>query len=129
MSNTIDVKIYDDNGDYEVHTFPAKYEVCGRCHGEGTHLIPSIGEYAYSMEEFFEAFSDEEDRDEYFRRGGKYDVTCLTCKGQRVILVIDDEQCSGDQKEVLEVYYEQEREDAYYDRMCAEERYYERSYY
>lgn len=79
-------------------TLPVKFEVCGRCDGHGSHLTPSIGEHAYSVEEFYESFDDEEDRVEYFRRGGRYDVTCERCRGLRVEAVPDVEACARDPK-------------------------------
>jgi hypothetical protein len=102
MSATKDFTLYVDppdgltDAEYDafeterVVTLPVKFEVCGRCDGHGSHLTPSIGEHAYSMEEFYESFDDEEGRAEYFRRGGMYDVTCERCKGLRVEPVVDD---------------------------------------
>jgi len=75
------------------YVLPGRFEVCPRCEGHGTHLTPSIGEHAYSAEEFNETFWEPEDRAEYFRRGGMYDVDCETCRGKRVILVPDEDAC------------------------------------
>lgn len=75
------------------HELPAVFEVCDRCDGHGTHLTPSIGEHAYSSEEFAESFDDEE-RAEYFKRGGIYDVPCEVCKGARVVPVVDEERAA-----------------------------------
>jgi len=66
-------------------------EVCPRCEGHGTHLTPSIGNHAYTMEEFNETFWEEEDRAEYFKRGGIYDVICEECKGANVVDVMDED--------------------------------------
>ncbi len=85
----------DDDGE-RVVTLPVKMEVCSRCEGHGYHLTPSIGEHAYSQEEFYEAFDDEEDRAEYFRRGGIYDVRCYDCKGANVVPVVDESACARD---------------------------------
>ena len=81
--------LYTDNGTEVELTLPGKFEVCDRCEGHGTHLNPSIGEHAYTPEEFAESFDDEE-RAEYFRHGGMYDVQCEECHGQRVVLVVDE---------------------------------------
>lgn len=77
-----------------VHELPACFEVCPGCDGHGTHLHPAIGEHAYSSDEFAEAFDSDEDRAQYFTRGGLYDVECSECDGKRVVLVVDHEAAS-----------------------------------
>ena len=108
---TITVTIEDDDGNETEHELPAKMEVCSRCEGHGSHLAPAIGEHAYSSEEFYEEF-DDDDREEYFRHGGKYDVTCLDCKGRNVVQVIDADACNKDDKlkAILEIWEEQEED-------------------
>lgn len=105
---------------------PTKREVCHRCEGYGTHLNPSIGEHAYTREEFYEAFYDEEDREQYFRRGGIYDVQCVECRGERVVDQIDREACKKSQNPLVRFALEfqdlSEREERDYQRMCADER-------
>lgn len=87
----IKITLENDVGVERTLKLPAKYEVCGRCEGHGKHLHPDIGEHAYTPEEFHESF-DEEEAAEYFKHGGRYDVTCYDCKGKRVVLVIDRDQ-------------------------------------
>ena len=97
----------DEDGNEVEHELPAKMEVCSRCQGYGTHLTPSIGEHAYSMEEFEESFSTDEEKEDYFTRGGAYDVSCEVCDGKRVEEVVDDEACSEEPlKALLDKYYE-----------------------
>lgn len=120
---TIEFKHYNDEGDEVVYSLPSKMEVCGRCEGHGTHLNPSIGEHAYTTEEFNEAFFEEEDKAEYFRHGGRYDVTCEECKGKNVVPVVDEDQCIRiGLKKILALYIKQLDDDAAYERECAEER-------
>lgn len=107
-----------DDGDEIVHELPSKYEVCSRCSGHGTHLTPSIGEHAYTQEEFEQEFSDD-DREEYFKRGGIYDVECETCNGERVEEVVDEEACDP---KLLKKYQAKLADDYAYERMCAAER-------
>lgn len=92
----------DDDGEHQVE-LPARFEVCSRCEGHGSHLNPSIGEHAYSVEEFCDSF-DEEERQQYFTRGGIYDVICEECQGQRVISVVDESQLTAEQKAVFGRY-------------------------
>ena len=121
MANTITITLTDEEtGDEVEHELPARMEVCPRCDGHGTHLNPSIGEHAYTREEFDETF-DDEDREEYFRRGGKYDVQCLSCRGKNVVAVVDEERLDADQRVVWEAFGEQELERHAFDRVCAEE--------
>lgn len=94
-TNTKTFTLYTDDGDEEEVSFPVKLEVCSRCEGHGTHLTPSIGEHAYTMDEFFDEF-DDEGREEYFKRGGIYDVICERCKGRNVEAVIDQEAVKRD---------------------------------
>lgn len=92
QSMSFDVTIENESGEEFTFVVPAKFQVCPRCQGHGYHLREAIGSYGYSREEFDEAFWDEEDRQEYFTRGGKYDVVCRTCNGARVEPVFDNQQ-------------------------------------
>jgi hypothetical protein len=75
---------YEVEGETFVAEIPTKYEVCDECEGFGTVLCEGMRDYAYSAEEFNESFDDEE-REEYFKRGGRYDVKCPNCGGLRVV--------------------------------------------
>ena len=111
----------EDGGEYTIE-LPVKYEVCPRCDGHGTHLNPSIGEHAYTPEEFAESF-DEEEATEYFRRGGRYDVTCEKCRGGRVSPVIDVRLCTTpEQQQALRDMERSAREDREYEAMVRAER-------
>jgi hypothetical protein len=94
--NTLKISLLDPSGNDEIeHILPAKNAVCSRCEGFGSHLSPSIGSYAYSAEEFAEAFPDDESREAYFQRGGMYDVACEVCKGAKVVLIPDVLACKS----------------------------------
>lgn len=112
------ITLDDGVGEETTHELPARYEVCPRCEGHGTHLTPSMGNHAYSQEEFSETFSEPEDREEYFRRGGRYDVTCEECQGRRVVLVVDEESCehSPNLKPIFEAWRKQEDDRATFER-------------
>jgi hypothetical protein len=105
----ITVNFFDENDNEIQVSFPAKNEVCPRCEGHGYHLREAIGSHAYSAEEFYESFPGPEDREEYFRRGGIYDVQCEKCKGANVIAVVDEkliERCgSEEEKANLKKYH------------------------
>lgn len=63
-----------------------RWAICQRCEGHGTHLNPNIGQHAYGAEEFADAFPDDDSlgfnpREEYFKHGGIYDVSCMECEG------------------------------------------------
>lgn len=115
----IELSWMDEDGEEVSHSFPAKNEVCGRCEGFGTHLNPSIGQHAYSMEEFEESFPEDEDKEQYFRRGGIYDVQCEQCHGNKVVLVVNEDALTEEQKKLYEDYQRDQEEDA---RMEAEDR-------
>jgi len=115
----MEIKLYncsEDDSDEDSETayeLPSRFAVCSRCEGHGTHLAPSIGEHAYSAEEFAESF-DEEEAGQYFKRGGIYDVPCEECRGRRVVEVPDEAQISRDPKlaALYARWQEQERESA-----------------
>jgi hypothetical protein len=108
-TDTIEWLENEGSDDEILHKLPAKYEVCGRCEGHGTHLNPSIGEHCYTQEEFDEAFDDDESREAYFTRGGMYDVQCEECHGARVVLVIDEDHADP---KIVERYYDDLAADA-----------------
>jgi hypothetical protein len=96
----IEISGEDEDGDYtETVKFPAKFEICERCSGEGMITNPSIG--AITGEEWRNEWS-EEDRENYL--GGMYDIVCPTCKGVRVLKVIDEEKCVGELLEKLRLH-------------------------
>ena len=85
MSEYIKYTVENDEGEEVEHKCPAKYEVCHRCQGKGTHVNPAVDGHGISPEEFAEDPSFEEN---YF--GGVYDITCQECNGERVELVPDE---------------------------------------
>ena len=103
---------YNDEGEEVTHSFPAKFEVCGNCGGHGTHLHEAIRSHAYTQAEFDEAFDDSESKGEYFRNGGRYDVTCQVCKGKNVVPVVDEEMLTAIQEERFHEYQEAMVEEA-----------------
>lgn len=126
MSKTITVKYENDEGDEIELELPSKKEVCYECDGEGFVLIDGLRHEAFTMEEFEEAFDDDEDRQAYFTRGSKYDQQCPQCKGQNVVDVVDEqyipEELKAQYKEYQAYREEQDQADAEYDAMCAAER-------
>lgn len=115
---SITITLMNDDDSEEEHDLPSKKEVCHDCLGEGFVLNESMRHHAYTPEEFNEEF-DEEMREQYFKRGGIYDVRCPTCKGQNVIDVVDEEACQrNDQlKDICERWQKQEEERARYEAM------------
>jgi len=109
----------DENPEREV-TFPAEYCVCPKCEGHGTILNPSIGEHAFSAEEFYETF-DEEGQREYFRRGGIYDVRCPECNGRNVVPQIAVSKLTESQMQDYLVWSEERRDRAQFEREWAAE--------
>jgi hypothetical protein len=105
MRETINLKYENDEGEEVTLTLPAKMEVCDDCGGHGYTLRGGMRGAAYTMEEFNESF-DEEDREEYFRHGGKYDEQCQTCHGKNVVPAVDEDQLSPEQKKQYEEYEE-----------------------
>src|SRR4051812_32029474 len=93
---------YTDEGDEEIVSLPGKYEVCDRCRGSGT---VDCFEGGWSANDF-ETEADLIDFQEEYSRG-TYDKLCDECKGQRVVMVIDEELCDPIW---LERYHKQLRE-------------------
>ena len=106
----------NDEGEEVTFEVPAVNVVCDDCEGEGYVLTEGMRHHAYSVEEFNEAFDDdEEDREAYFTRGGKYDVACPTCKGKNVVLVPDEDHIPEDEKENFKAWQESEEKHARYE--------------
>lgn len=93
---TVTHTLYTEDGEdgEEVIEFPARYEVCGRCGGEGKHVNPSIDGPGGLGQEDFDADPDFEEA--YF--SGVYDVVCHECKGQRVVKVAVLDRFTDEQK-------------------------------
>lgn len=86
---------YDEETGEVTLYLPGKMEVCGDCEGHSYVLTPSMRDHCYSQEEFNESFDDEE-REQYFTRGGRYDVICPTCEGRNVVVAIDYDECKAE---------------------------------
>lgn len=111
---TIELTWIDDEGEEVKHTFPAVNEVCDDCEGNGTVMNESMRSYAYTSDD--EEMHDPEFREEYFKRGGIYDVQCPTCKGNNVVPVVNEEALKTDEEKALfKSYQESEERSARYD--------------
>lgn len=119
----MEIKFENDDGEEEIHTLPSKMEVCYDCAGESYVLTEGMRGHAYSSEEFHREFDDEEAQ-QYFTRGGIYDVLCPTCKGKNVIAQPDLEQISknAELQAIYDTWQEYEEDNSYYDRCCRMER-------
>lgn len=108
MTDKKTITIEDDDGNETEHELPCKMEVCDDCEGHGFVLNESMRYHAYTQED--EEMHDPEFLEEYFKRGGIYDVQCPTCKGRNVVAVIDREACEKDPKlkDILAQWDEQE---------------------
>lgn len=106
-----------DSSEFLTLTIPAKFVVCDRCEGVGSHTNPNVDGNGISAEEFEQ---DPEFRENYF--SGLYDVACEECKGARVIAVPDEEQVDPG---ILKRYYEYLDEKARWERDDRVTRYYE----
>jgi hypothetical protein len=115
--NIIQWETENDEGDEVVEELPAKYAVCSRCRGEGSHVNPAIDGHGLSREDFDE---DPDFEEAYFE--GRYDVTCHECKGERVVLELDEETAGRECPELLERYIDFLKDEAEYDAICAAER-------
>lgn len=98
------------------YTLVAKWEVCSRCEGNGTHTNPSVDGHGITSDEWAQEW-DEDSREGYLT--GRYDVTCEVCNGDRVMLVPDQELLSDEQRKTLLAL---EDEEAAYRRECEMER-------
>ncbi len=70
--------------EYEI-TVPGKRVVCNECDGSGVVLMDGLRGHAFSSEELFE---DEDFAEGYF--GGRYDVRCDVCHGEKVLIEPDE---------------------------------------
>jgi hypothetical protein len=97
MSNpTFTFTLVDATGAELEVSLPAKFVVCHRCEGKGSHVNPSIDGNGLSREDF--------DADPDFAEGymrGDYDIACQTCKGRRVVSQVDRKQLTPLQKRQL----------------------------
>jgi hypothetical protein len=112
----------NDDGDDVTVELPTRFAVCDDCEGHGTVMNESMRQHAYTREEFFEAFPEPEDQDQYFKRGGIYDVQCPTCKGNRVVPEIDDARLDPEQREHAEAIAKSAADRASFEREWRHER-------
>lgn len=122
MSDTIELTWENDEGEEVTHSFPSKMEVCSECEGHGFVLREGLRGEAYTAEEFYEAFEEEEDREEYFRHGGKYDQQCPECKGKNVVPVVNEERLTAEQKVLYAEWQKWEEDNARYEAESRAER-------
>jgi len=93
-----------DASDTEVTiSLPAKFVVCPRCQGTGSHVNPSIDGHGLTREDFDQ---DPDFAEGYFR--GDYDIPCATCHGERVVSVIDHERLNAEQRAQWDEHLAQE---------------------
>lgn len=122
-NNTIKLSIYktgvDEQGEFDEEVeveFPAKWEICSRCDGNGHHTNPSIDGNGITSSEWAEW--DDEEKDCYM--SGGYDIRCEAGCHDGKILVVDTEHLSDDLRKDYAEWEEQEYQRAQSE---AEERY------
>lgn len=91
---------------------PTRFEVCDRCHGEGSHDAWDGGMTAEEMHEQGDEFLED-----YL--AGVYSVPCTECNGKRVVAVIDELRATPEQRAAYEKHINDEYD---YRAMVAAER-------
>jgi len=102
---TIELTVFTDQGDEVELTIPARFVVCPRCQGAGSHVNPAIDGNGISPQEFLE---DPDFEESYFR--GDYDVSCYRCGGRRVIKKIDRLKATKAEKKLFDDHERELRE-------------------
>ncbi len=120
---TINVTVYDDEGDEIALALPACYEVCWVCMGEGQipdRALSPTGDGSWTESERWEFFDGDPDfAEEYF--AGGYQQACPECDGKRVVSVVDRERADAAD---LKLYDEHMQAEADYAQLCKMERMY-----
>ena len=113
---TLEWTQYDDGDEEIVHDLPAKWQICGTCHGEGKHSL-ALGAIT------------EDDRDQYWSadewddyRAGGYDSPCATCKGTGKVLVVDEARLKALHPELYKAYAAYQEDEYHYQQECEMER-------
>jgi hypothetical protein len=93
----------NDDGEEIETEFRIKFEVCGRCQGQGQHCNPAIDGNGLTREDFDQ---DPDFEEAYF--DGLYNVTCEECNGDRVVpeIAIDEAQFTAEQAEAVKAVHE-----------------------
>ena len=88
----IQVTVFTDEGDELELDLPAKFALCPRCRGAGSHVNPAIDGNGLTREDLDEAGP------EFFEdyMAGVYDVACHRCKGEKVIKELDRDRADPD---------------------------------
>jgi hypothetical protein len=86
----------------EERELPARYEVCGRCEGRGSHVNPAVDGNGLTSEDFD---ADPDFFEDYM--SGAYDVPCECCHGLRVVPRPDYDRWSPEERRA---YEDQERD-------------------
>ena len=94
----------DDGAELEI-SLPAKFVLCQRCEGRGTHVNPNIDGNGISREDFD---ADPDFAESYMR--GDYDQTCSVCRGEKVVSVVDRKRLTPAQKRQLAKHEKQQAE-------------------
>ena len=114
---TAEVEVEDENGEMYLETLPVKFEVCDTCDGRGSHVNPSIDSGGLTSDDFYDDPDFEEDY-----HSGRYDVTCYSCGGKRVLPVINHSYLNEAQKKAVEYIEDCARYEAEYQAQCRMER-------
>lgn len=103
-----------DGGEEETeHTIPARYAICGRCRGKGSHVNPNIDGNGITADEWNGPDWDDESREMYM--SGGYDVACdAGCENGKV-LEPDVEHASPEVKALVALWQDQQNERARWD--------------
>jgi hypothetical protein len=110
------IEIESDECELQELEVPIKFEVCGRCCGQGSHVNPNVDGHGITSSEWEQEWSEDE-KESYL--SGRYDVTCYECNGRRVCPVVDEDRCPP---EIVLKIQEQQEEDYRYDSMARMER-------
>lgn len=91
---------------------PIKWVVCPCCDGRGSYVNPGVDSHGLSADDFYE---DPEFAEDYWR--GNYDVTCDTCRGQRVVPSPANKDDAEKVDRILDGLYSEAVERSYAQRM------------
>jgi hypothetical protein len=102
-------RMTDENGDEHEIELPIRMEVCEDCRGHGTRVNPAIDGNGLSADDFAE---DPDFAEDYW--AGRYDITCETCKGLRVVPEVDREKADPEDLALFDACEEVRIENARY---------------